>query len=395
SVVLPLHNPLRVAEEWSVVDNLSHGRVGISFASGWAARDFALAPGQYPDRKSLMFDQIKTVQRLWRGESINCLDGNGKQITLAVMPRPVQAELPVWITAAGNPETFRLAGEMGANLLTHLLGQTVEDLAEKIAVYRRSWRKPEGYSIGSKGGGHVTLMLHTFIGEDMDVVREQVREPFCRYLRSSLDLLDNLGRSMGVDVRASDFTESDFAALLGHAFDRYFASSGLMGTPASCLPMIEQLKDVGVDEVGCLIDFGVDVDLVMSSLRLLKRVMNDSNECDLRIVPAAHLSLAQQVITEGVSHLQCTPSLAKILLAEAEGNGLLGSIRKLLIGGEGFPISLAEQCHEAVGADIHNMYGPTETTIWSTTHRVDPSQKSIPIGKPIANTEIYLSDCWG
>src|SRR2546425_3309281 len=40
SCVSPLHHPLRIAEEWSVVDNISHGRVGISFATGWHDRDF-------------------------------------------------------------------------------------------------------------------------------------------------------------------------------------------------------------------------------------------------------------------------------------------------------------------------------------------------------------------
>ena len=49
SVVLPLHNPLRCAEEWSVVDNLSDGRVGLSFASGWHASDFALMPQNFAD----------------------------------------------------------------------------------------------------------------------------------------------------------------------------------------------------------------------------------------------------------------------------------------------------------------------------------------------------------
>ena len=53
SIVLPLHNPIRVAEEWAVVDNLSQGRVGFSFASGWHANDFALMPQNYPSaRKS-------------------------------------------------------------------------------------------------------------------------------------------------------------------------------------------------------------------------------------------------------------------------------------------------------------------------------------------------------
>ena len=57
---------------------------------------------------------------------------DGRDVDVRTLPRPVQPELPVWITTAGNPETFRQAGEIGANVLTHLLGQTVEELAEKI-----------------------------------------------------------------------------------------------------------------------------------------------------------------------------------------------------------------------------------------------------------------------
>src|SRR5215216_3066909 len=59
SVALPLHNPVRVAEEWSVVDNLSNGRVGISFASGWHPLDFVLSPHTYQDRKEHMFNNIR------------------------------------------------------------------------------------------------------------------------------------------------------------------------------------------------------------------------------------------------------------------------------------------------------------------------------------------------
>src|SRR6185369_9306734 len=70
SVVLPLHNPIRVAEEWSVIDNVSRGRVGISFASGWHADDFVLAPENFADRKDVMMRDIETVRKLWRGESV-------------------------------------------------------------------------------------------------------------------------------------------------------------------------------------------------------------------------------------------------------------------------------------------------------------------------------------
>src|SRR5712691_3709304 len=65
SVVLPLHDPLRVAEEWALVDNLSGGRVGISFASGWHANDFVLKPAAYQDRQEVMRRGIDAVRRLW------------------------------------------------------------------------------------------------------------------------------------------------------------------------------------------------------------------------------------------------------------------------------------------------------------------------------------------
>ena len=67
SVVLPLHHPARVAEEWAVVDNLSGGRVGISVASGWQPNDFLLRPENFKEAKAVMFREIKTLQALWRG----------------------------------------------------------------------------------------------------------------------------------------------------------------------------------------------------------------------------------------------------------------------------------------------------------------------------------------
>ena len=60
SVVLPLHDPIRVAEEWAVVDNLSGGRVGLSFASGWHANDFVFQPDDFADRRDVMVRHIDT-----------------------------------------------------------------------------------------------------------------------------------------------------------------------------------------------------------------------------------------------------------------------------------------------------------------------------------------------
>ena len=274
SVVLPLHDPLRVAEEWAVVDNLSHGRAAISFAAGWQPNDFVLAPQNYANRKEVMLGGIETVRRLWRGEKVRRRDGNGTEIEVSILPRPIQRELPIWVTAAGSPETFRLAGAIGANLLTHLLGQSIEQLTEKIALYRQAWRE-HGHGPGM---GHVTLMLHTFVGNSVEEVREKVREPFSNYLRSSVDLW--LARRPGQDI--GEFTEEELEDLVSFAFDRYFETSGLFGTPSTCLRMIDRLKSIDVDEVACLIDFGVDVDSVISSLHdldTLRELSNISSGC--------------------------------------------------------------------------------------------------------------------
>jgi natural product biosynthesis luciferase-like monooxygenase protein/amino acid adenylation domain-containing protein len=385
SVVLPLHHPLRIAEEWSVVDNLSNGRVAISFASGWHDRDFAFAPDNYEKRKEIMFDGIETVRKLWRGEPVICRTGVGAEAEIRTFPRPVQKELPVWITAAGNPETFRKAGELGANLLTHLLGQSLEELATKIRIYRAARMEH------CDGEGKVALMLHTFVGKDLDSVRETVRNPFCDYLKSSRDLLKSLGSDgSGDGMDLKNVPERDLDALAQRAFDRYFARCGFLGTPESCRPLIDQLKSIGVDEVACLLDFGVDHDLVIDSLPELDRLRKMSN------TPAASnghsRSVPEQILFHGVTHMQCTPSLAKTLILAPEALPAMRQIDKFLVGGEALPVALAKRLRESMPGEIINMYGPTETTVWSTHHRLHEIPDAIPIGRPIANTEIYLVD---
>jgi natural product biosynthesis luciferase-like monooxygenase protein len=274
SVVLPLHNPSRVAEEWAVVDNLSKGRVGLSFASGWHADDFVFAPESFASRREVMARNIEIVRKLWRGEAVSFIGGAGTEVQVKIMPRPIQRELPIWVTAFGSVETFRLAGEIGANMLTHLLGQSIELVEEKIEIYRKAWRD-HGHG---HGAGRVALMLHTFVGEDYDEVREKVRVPFCNYLKSSLDLLIGLVKSAGMDVDPRHLTEQNIDALVTHAFNRYYESCGLFGTPDTCLRMVERLKAAGIDEVACLIDFGLDTDSVLSGLRYLDMLKEAAKE---------------------------------------------------------------------------------------------------------------------
>src|SRR5262249_4566356 len=196
--------------EWSLVDNLSGGRAGIAFASGWHANDFAFFPENYSNRREVMNRGIETVQRLWRGESVTVRGGTGNDIEVKIFPRPIQQELPIWLTTVGTPETFIKAGELGVNVLTHLLGQTIEEVGEKIKLYRearaRHGRDPQA--------GKVTLMVHTFIGEDKEAVREKVRTPFTNYLRSSVSLIADLAKALNFSIGLDKMGEQDMDALL-------------------------------------------------------------------------------------------------------------------------------------------------------------------------------------
>src|SRR5690606_16481338 len=139
SCVATLHHPIRIAEDWALVDNLSNGRVGIAFAAGWHGRDFVLRPENFADRKAAMVDTMKKVQALWRGETLSFDGPDGKPHDIRTLPRPVQKVLPTWVTVAGNPETYRIAGETGSFVLTHLLGQSLQDLEQKLIIYRDAW----------------------------------------------------------------------------------------------------------------------------------------------------------------------------------------------------------------------------------------------------------------
>lgn len=264
SVVAPLHDPLRIAEEWAVVDNLSGGRAGVSFASGWHPVDFGLAPDHYADRWDRTLAVLAEVQALWRGESVARVDGRGEPVELRVYPPPVQAELPVWLTTTGKPEVFRQAGALGAGVLTHLVRQQPETLAENIAAYRAA--------LGPGQRGHVTLMLHTFLDHDRDRAREIVREPMRSYLASSLNLV---GRAPSAGARrdtARSLPEAKTGELLDLAFDRYFTGGGLFGDQDDAIAMVRRMAAIGVDEIACLIDFGVPAPAVLESLEVLAAV---------------------------------------------------------------------------------------------------------------------------
>jgi len=258
SLVLPLNSPVRVAEDWALVDNLSHGRVGISFATGWHEHDYVIAPANYESRRELMFQNIPLVRRLWAGDDVEMTGVGGKKVSVKTLPRPVQKELPVWVTVASE-RTWQRAGEVGANVLT-AFSTSADELRQNIIGYRKA-RMENGHDPRT---GIVSLMLHTYVGTDLEQVRAIVKEPLKAYLQTYI----NQFRPMAGDS-VVDPSSAEMQSLLEAVFEHYFEQSSLLGTPDKCAAIIEKVAAAGVNDLACLLDFGLDHETIMEGLRHL------------------------------------------------------------------------------------------------------------------------------
>ena len=397
SCVAPLHHPVRIAEEWAVIDNLTNGRTGLGIASGWHPVDFVIRPeNRPPHNKPAMFETLDTLRKLWRGETVEFDKGDG-MVPIQTLPRPVSKELDIWLTTAGNPETWREAGRLGAHVLTHLLGQSISEVAEKIKIYhdalRETGRDPADFT--------VTLMLHTFVARDREHAREVARGPMKSYLLAAAALVKQYawafpafkrpeGAKNPMDIDLSTLSQDEVDGILDYAFNRYFEDSGLFGTVEDCLARVEQLKAIGVNEVACLIDYGIASEQVLEGLYPLAEVVKRANAgVDL---PDDDYSIAAQIMRHKVTHLQCTPSMARMLCMNDDARAALARVPHVMVGGEALPGTLAQDIAGLTGQPVQNMYGPTETTIWSSTCLARGGAGTVGIGTPIANTTLHVVD---
>jgi amino acid adenylation domain-containing protein len=105
--------------------------------------------------------------------------------------------------------------------------------------------------------------------------------------------------------------------------------------------------------------------------------------------------ILRTILSQGITRLQFIPSALKMLMGCLDFEGQTHSLREVFCGGEMLTSEIASEFFERHTAQLHNIYGPTETTIISTFFRIRPGQvhaSSVPIGKPIANTQLYILD---
>ncbi len=267
-VTLPLHHPTEVVEWWAMNDILSGGRVDLGFGSGWNKADFVTAPENYDDRRAICGERIEIVKKLWRGETITFPGPGGEPTPVQVHPRPIQKELNVWLLVAQNDGAFSYAGAQGYNIFTMLYGNDLAAMGKKIALYREG-RRSAGLD---PAAGIVSLMMHTHIDQDMAVVEQRIEKPFKQYINSTIKAHVKAG--LGKDKGTEQVNQAEQDKILDYAYQRYVKTAALFGSVADGKAIVDQAIAVGVDDIVCLLDFGVDYSAVKSSLPYLQQLVN-------------------------------------------------------------------------------------------------------------------------
>ncbi|MFK7786295.1 MAG: amino acid adenylation domain-containing protein, partial [Crocinitomicaceae bacterium] len=112
-----------------------------------------------------------------------------------------------------------------------------------------------------------------------------------------------------------------------------------------------------------------------------------------QIDPDDEFSVGEQVKNHKVTHIQMTPSLGAILDQQLPEENEWESLKTILLGGEPLPAQLVQSISNKMPeVELYNMYGPTETTIWSTVKKIEQNTLKVEVGAPIANTQIYILD---
>lgn len=278
SLIAPLHQVIRIIEDWSVVDNLSNGRVAIAFGTGWNINDFVLAPAAYADRREALRKAITAVRAGWQTGVCTATNPAGKEVTLELYPRPARHPFRAWLTVSRSCEGYEMAAQEGLNVLTHMETQDLGTLADRIRDYR-AMRSQYGYD---PDAGVVTVMQHTLIADNGEEIAELADRQLENYLRSAADLERRSvegggGMSGGRETRLEQSLISDRTVrdeMVEYAKRRLRRGASLVGSYEECEAQVGRLAGIGVNEIACLIDFLDEPDAILSSLDHIERLQS-------------------------------------------------------------------------------------------------------------------------
>ncbi|WP_075342512.1 non-ribosomal peptide synthetase [Tenacibaculum agarivorans] len=304
----------------------------------------------------------------------------------------------------GGEITYKDLDEISNKVATYL--QEVEGIKKGdlvgLMLEREASLMPVLYGILKAGGAYVPIdPKHPKNRINLIVKESKIKALITRGSYESINISNFDTHVIDLDVKQNDIEKQtiNITTNLVTAEDLAYVifTSGSTGKPKGVMlqhnnvvNFIEGVtKEIPFSEdstILCLTTISFDIFGLESLLPIskgLKMVLaNEEEQFDATL-------LGKAIQNHGVNMLQMTPSRVELLLSESNSNAILDEVRCIMIGGEAFPEILLDKVKKVYSGAIYNMYGPTETTIWSTIKELT-NETSITIGKPIANTEIFI-----
>lgn len=263
--VLPLGNPLRIAEEAATLDQLSEGRFQMGVGRSGAARTYDVLGIPYGESQARFKESLAIIREAWKGKPFSW-DGEFYKFQNAlVTPRPYQNPHPPLRMAANSPETFAQVAQLGLGLFVGLRDHDTTDLGAHVRSYRQAWREA-----GHPGQSSVYLRIPIYAGETDAAARDEARESITYFFQRHAELTQSrIGRA-GAGPSARN------AAQLTHlqhmTYDEICRTRVAFGSPPALIERLRELREA-LDIDGVIIEPNagglIPAPLAMKSLRLV------------------------------------------------------------------------------------------------------------------------------
>ena len=244
-VVLPLHNPLQIAEQLAMVDVLSGGRLEFGVGRGFVVADYEALGIPRAEAQARLLEGLDVVLQAWSADAPSSFRGAFYEYEdLDVWPKPEQRpHPPVWFAVTQSPPNFELAGRRGFRLMT-VAYRGVEPLAKLTRIYRDAW-----LDAGHPADGcEITAHYQVVISEDGAEARRLAQSAVRGYLAAMRHAVD---RARNQEPRR-EVTEAETQ------IDRMIAECRIIaGTPDECVGLVTRAQELlGLTQLDCTFYFG-------------------------------------------------------------------------------------------------------------------------------------------